>query len=66
MSDAPEAYEVRLACRIPRSIDQRLRLLAAMRRRSIARVLAEVLAAALPTADQLAEQLHQGGAHDER
>ena len=63
---ADEAYEVRLATRIPRPLDQRLRLLAVLSRKPITQVLTELLARALPTAEELAEQMHRRSGTDER
>jgi hypothetical protein len=55
------AYDTRLATRIPRAVDQRLRLFAVLVRKPLAHVLSDVLAAALPTDAELAAQLQQRG-----
>lgn len=56
--EAPESQPtVRLATWIPKPLDQRLRVLAGLRRQTIATALAELLAAALPSADDLAAQV---------
>jgi len=58
------AYDTRLATRIPRAVDQRLRLFAVLVRRPLAHVLSDVLAAALPTDAELAARLQQMGERD--
>ncbi len=58
------AYDTRLATRIPRTIDRRLRLFAVLVRKPLAHVLSDVLAAALPTDAELAAQLQQRGERD--
>jgi len=50
---------VRLATWIPEPLDRRLRVLAATSRRSVAAVLADLLASALPSAEELANEVHQ-------
>ena len=50
----------RVAARIGRDVDERLRLLAHLRRKRMGYVLTEVLDLALPSADELAEQIRQG------
>jgi hypothetical protein len=57
----PVAYDTRLATRIPRAVDQRLRLFAVLVRKPLAHVLADVLAEALPTDAELAARLGQRG-----
>jgi hypothetical protein len=59
------AYDTRLATRIPRAVDQRLRLFAVLARKPLAHVLSDVLAAALPTDAELAAQLQQRGERDQ-
>lgn len=54
-------YDTRLATRIPRAIDQRLRLFAVLVRKPLAHVLSDVLADALPTDAELAARLQQMG-----
>jgi hypothetical protein len=54
------AYDTRLATRIPRAVDQRLRLFAVLVRKPLAHVLSDVLAAALPTCS-FAEEPHARG-----
>ncbi len=58
------AYDTRLATRIPRAVDQRLRLFAVLVRKPLAHVLSDVLAAALPTDAELAARLQQMGERD--
>jgi hypothetical protein len=61
------AYDTRFATRIPRAVDQRLRLFAVLVRRPLAHVLSDVLSQALPTDAELAAQLQQMGEQaDER
>lgn len=55
------AYDTRLATRIPRAIDQRLRLFAVLMRKPLAHVLSDVLAEGLPTDAELANRLQAGG-----
>lgn len=55
------AYDTRLATRIPRAVDQRLRLFAVLVRKPLAHVLSDVLAQALPTDAELAARLRQRG-----
>lgn len=55
------AYDTRLATRIPRAIDRRLRLFAVLARKPLAHVLSDVLAQGLPTDAELAAQLQQRG-----
>jgi hypothetical protein len=55
------AYDTRLATRIPRAVDQRLRLFAVLVRKPLAHVLSDVLAQALPTDAELAARLGQRG-----
>lgn len=50
-------YTVRLVTRIRQDIDDRLRLLAVVRRKPVAHVLCEVLASALPSAGDLADEI---------
>ena len=58
------AYDTRLATRIPRAVDQRLRLLAVLVRKPLAHVLSDVLSEALPTDAELAARLQQAGERD--
>jgi hypothetical protein len=59
---APDvAYDTRLATRIPRAVDQRLRLFAVLVRKPLAHVLSDVLSQALPTDAELAARLQQRG-----
>jgi hypothetical protein len=55
------SYDTRLATRIPRAVDQRLRLFAVLVRKPLAHVLSDVLSRALPTDAELAAQLQQRG-----
>lgn len=60
-------YDTRLATRIPRAVDQRLRLFAVLVRKPLAHVLSDVLSQALPTDAELAARLQQRGSRtDER
>ena len=56
----------RLATRIDTKVDERLRLLAHVRRQRMGRVLSELLDRALPSAVELTEQISNGGGADER
>ncbi len=56
----------RLVTYLPSPIDRRLRMQAAIRRWPIARVLADVLDRGLPSADDLAAQIREDGAGDDR
>jgi hypothetical protein len=61
------AYDTRLATRIPRAIDRRLRLFAVLTRKPLAHVLSDVLSQGLPTDAELAAQLQQrGSGHNDR
>jgi hypothetical protein len=55
------AYDTRLATRIPRAVDQRLRLFAVLVRKPLAHVLSDVLSQALPTDAELADRLQRRG-----
>ena len=57
-------YTVRLVTRVRQDIDDRLRLLAAVRRQKLAHVLSDVLASALPSADDLADEIRKGRSDD--
>jgi hypothetical protein len=59
------AYDTRLATRIPRELDERLRALAFLSRRPLQHVLSDLLARALPTSAELAEQLSKIGSADD-
>jgi hypothetical protein len=51
------AYNCRIATRITRAADNRLRLAAVTSRRSLSAVLTDAIEMALPTAEELAGQL---------
>ena len=53
---------IKVIARLPKEVDERLRLTAALRRKPIAHVLSEVLGGALPTRAELTEQIRNGGA----
>lgn len=53
-------YGSRLATRLTRNVDQRLRLHALLQRKPLSHVLDQLLDAALPTADELRSQLGSG------
>jgi hypothetical protein len=55
----PSPYDTRLVANVPSDIGTRLRLLAALRRQPVGRVLSELLGRELPTSGQLAVQLQQ-------
>lgn len=59
-----EHYGSRLATRVTRSVDQRLRLYALLQRKPLQHVVDQLLGSALPTADELRRQLsgEQGSA----
>jgi hypothetical protein len=50
-------YDARLATRISRDVDGRLRLLALVRRIRLGQLIDQLLDQALPSADELAEQM---------
>lgn len=52
----------RVTARIGRDVDERLRLLAHLRRKRMGYVLTEVLDGALPSADELTDQIRNGRA----
>lgn len=54
-------YDKRLATRISRGVDNRLRLLAHLRGQRLCQVLDSVLGQHLPSAEELREQLRDGG-----
>lgn len=60
------ALTARLATRIDPKVDERLRLLAHLRRKRMGHVLTELLDGALPSADELTEQIRNGGADGDR
>ena len=55
----------RLAATIRPNVDERLRLLAAVTRRSVGHLLTELLDGCLPTAAELADRIRKGGGADE-
>jgi len=58
-------YQTRLATRISAEVDERLRLLAHVRRAPLSRLITELLDRVLPTADELADQIRKGNAGHE-
>ena len=55
--EAARPAHVRLVTQLPQPLDQRLRLLAALSRKSVTAVLAEILHRGLPTAEELATRV---------
>jgi hypothetical protein len=62
----PGPLDTRLVTHIPRDVSLRLRLLAAVTGRPMSHVVAELLARELPTSAELARQMQEMGARDDR
>ncbi|HEY5359789.1 MAG TPA: hypothetical protein VIJ82_19250 [Streptosporangiaceae bacterium] len=59
-------HDTRLVTHIPHDVSIRLRLLAAVTGRPMSHVVAELLARELPTSAELASQMQEMGARDDR